>query len=90
MAAAVAVAIYDGLLWGKKIIADDQQLILSEKEKISYRSIESINKTDYDSKGYFVVVYKDSTGQMLQKKISNRTFDNLDAVLQLLVSKITG
>ncbi|MFA5292945.1 MAG: hypothetical protein WC496_07930 [Phycisphaerae bacterium] len=90
LAAAAAVAIYAFMINGKKIIADEQQLILSEKEKIPYSSIESINKTNYDSKGYFVIAYKDDAGKTLQKKIDNRDFDNLDAVLELLVSKITG
>jgi hypothetical protein len=90
LAGAVAVAIYACMVNGRKIIADEQQLILGEKEKISYSSIESINKTDYASKGFFVITYKDNSGKTLQKKISNRTFDNLDAVLDLLVSKITG
>jgi hypothetical protein len=89
-AAAIAIAIYAWVVRNKKIIADDVQLILNEKEKISYSSIESIDKTSYDSKGFFVVVYKDNSGSSQQKKISSRNYDNLDAVLELLVSKITG
>lgn len=89
-AAAVAIAVYAWTIRNKKIVADDGQLVLSEKEKISYSSIESIDKTNYDSKGFFVVVYKDDSGSSQQKKISNRNYDNLDAVLELLVSKITG
>ena len=89
-AAAIAIAIYAWVIRNKKIIADDGQLILSENEKIPYSAIESVNKTSYDSKGFFVVAYKDSSGGLQQKKISNRTYDNLDAVLELLVSKITG
>jgi hypothetical protein len=90
MAGAIAIAIYALAVRNKKIIADEQQLIISKKEKISYSSIESINKTNYDSKGYFIIAYNDNSGKVLQKTISNRTFDNLDAVLDLLVSKITG
>jgi hypothetical protein len=90
LAAAIAIAIYAWTVRNKKIIADDGQLVLSEKEKISYSSIESIDKTNYDSKGFFVVIYKDDSGNSQQKKISNRNYDNLDAVLELLVSKITG
>jgi hypothetical protein len=90
LAGAVAVAIYSLIARNKKIIADEQELVLSAKEKIPYSSMESVNKTNYGSKGYFIITYKDSAGKELQKKISNRTFDNLDAVLELLVSKITG
>ncbi|MBU1260082.1 MAG: hypothetical protein KJ757_07650 [Planctomycetes bacterium] len=90
LAGAVVIAVYSLIARNKKIVADEQELVLSAKEKIPYSSIESINKTNYDSKGYFIIAYKDSAGKELQKKISNRTFDNLDAVVELLVSKITG
>jgi len=88
--AAVLVAIYAVIRNGKKIVADEQELILSNNEKIAYSSIESINKTDYQPKGFFVVSYKGQDGQVCQKKISNRDWDNLDAVLDLLVTKISG
>jgi hypothetical protein len=89
-AAGIAVLVYAWIVRNKKIIADDQQLIISETEKISYTAIQSVNKSNYDSKGFFIVDYKDDSGNPQQKKISNRTYDNLDAVLELLVSKITG
>lgn len=90
IAGGVVIAVYAWFMGSKKIVADEQELIFSEKEKISYSSIESINKTDYQSKGFFVITYKGPAGQNLQKKISNRNYDNLDAVLDLLVSKISG
>ena len=90
LAAAIVLAIYAWTVRNIKIIADDQQLIISEKGKINYSSIESIDKTNYDSKGFFIVVYKDDSGSSQQKKISSNNYDNLDAVLELLVSKITG
>jgi hypothetical protein len=90
LAGAVAIAIYSWKAKDRKIVADEQELVLSANEKIPYSSIESIDKTNYASKGYFIITYKDDAGQESQKKISNRTFDNLGAVLELLVSKITG
>ena len=89
LAGAVAVAIYAWTVRNKKIIADDEAIIFSEKDKILYNSIEGI-KDNYKSKGFFVIEYKSSDGQKSQRKISNRNWDNLDAVLELLVSKITG
>ena len=86
---AVAVAIYAWAVRNKKIIADDEAIVFSEKDKILYNSIEGI-KDNYKSKGFFVIEYKSSDGQKSQRKISNRNFDNLDTVLELLVSKITG
>ena len=72
------------------MVADDEALAFNEKDKIPYSSIESINKTNYDLKGFFVIEYKLPDGKKSQRKISDRDYDNLGAVLEVLVSKITG
>ncbi len=87
---ACLVAVYAYLMRNKKIVADDESLVLSDVEEIPYSSIESINKTDYDTKGTFIITYKGKDGNIAQKKISSKTWDNMDAVLEVLVSKITG
>jgi hypothetical protein len=89
-AGAVALAIILAVMKGKKIVADEQELILSDGSKIAYNTIESIDPKEYATKGYFVVEYKAQDGQKKFCKISNRDFDNLDAVKELLVAKITG
>jgi hypothetical protein len=90
LAGAAALAIYFWKVKDKKLVADNEELIFGQKDKIPYNSIESINKTSYDSKGFFVIEYKSPDGRKSQRKISDRDYDNLDAVLELLVSKITG
>jgi hypothetical protein len=90
LVAAAAVAVWYWRVKDKKLVADDEALAFNEKDKISYSSIESINKTNYDLKGFFVIEYKSSDGKKSQRKISDRDYDNLDAVLEALVSKITG
>jgi hypothetical protein len=89
-AGAVVLAIIFVIVKGKKIVADEQELILSDGSKIAYASIETVNKTDYQAKGFFTVEYKSQAGEKKLCKISNRDFDNLDAVLEILVAKITG
>jgi len=89
-AGAIVLAIILAKVKGKKIVADEQDLILSDGGKIPYNSIETVNKTEYQSKGFFTVEYKSQDGQKKLCKISNRDFDNLDAVLGILVAKITG
>jgi hypothetical protein len=89
-AGAVIFAVWFWKVKDKKLVADDEALVFSEKDKIPYSSIDSINKTDFDTKGFFIVEYKLSDGQKLQRKISDRTYDNLNAILELLVSKIAG
>jgi hypothetical protein len=90
LAGAIVIAVWYWKVKDRKLIADDEAIAFSEKDKIPYNSIESINKTSYDSKGFFIIEYKSDNGQKSQRKISNRTYDNLDAVLDLLVSKITS
>ncbi len=90
VAGAVILAVWFLMVKDRKLVADDDALIFSEKDKIPYSSIESINKTNYESKGFFVIEYKLPNGQKSQREISDRTYDNLDPVLELLVSKITG
>jgi len=70
----------------KKIVADENELVC-EKIKISYDTIEKVNKTHFDSKGFFVVTYSQD-GQSKELKLSDRTYDNLGAVLDQIVSKI--
>jgi hypothetical protein len=86
---AILLAGYFWVVRSKKLIADEQALVFSEDEKINYDAIQSINKTNFDSKGYFVVTYKDEAGNERNRKISDRTYDNLKVVLDMLVSKIT-
>lgn len=90
VAGAVVLAVWFWIVKDKKLIADEQELVFSEKDKIPYSSIESINKTNYDTKGYFIIEYKLPNGQKSQRQISDRNYDNLNPVLELLVSKITG
>ena len=72
----------------RKVVAEDGELIVNT-QKIPYDSIEKINKTHFDSKGYFTVTYRDSSGQTKELKLSDRTYDHLPAVLDHLVAKIT-
>ena len=87
--AAVLVAGYFMMVKDKKLTADETELIISNNEKIAYDSIQSIDKTHFDSKGYFVITYKDAGGQEVSRKITDRKYDNLAAVLEHLVSKIS-
>ena len=73
----------------RKVAAEDSAVILNGKEAIAYDAIEKINKTNFESKGYFIITYTDSSGQSKDVKISDRTYDNLPAVLDHIVAKIS-
>jgi len=89
----IAVAVLFGvklyLIRNKKLIADENELIISDKERISYDSIQAIDKTYFKSKGRFVITYKDKNGREANRKISDRQYDNLEPILDHLVAQIT-
>jgi hypothetical protein len=87
--AAVLFGVYLFVTKNKKLLADESELIFSAKEKIPYDSIQSINKTYFEKKGIFVITYKDEHGKEIDRKLSERNYDNLAAVLDLLIAKIS-
>jgi len=87
-AAGVAVVIYFFVIRNKKVVADDTALYADGKT-IEYGAIEKIDKTHFDRKGFFVMTYKDPQGQNRDLKLSDRTYDNLPAVLDHVVAKIS-
>ena len=88
IAAGVLAGIRLFLTRNKKVTADDQALATCT-QTITYDSIEQIDKTHFDSKGYFVVTYKNEQGDNSQLRLSDRNYDNLPAVLEVLISKIS-
>jgi len=85
--AGVLLGVYFVMIKGKKIVADENELICG-KVTVAYDAIEKINKTHFDSKGFFVITYSQD-GQNKELKLSDRTYDNLGAVLDEIVSKIS-
>ena len=73
----------------KKLIADERELVFSNKNKITYDSIEKIDKTYFEKKGVFVITYKNENGREANRKLSDKKYDNLSAVLDHLVEKIS-
>jgi len=87
--AAVLFTVYFFVIKNNKLIADENELVFSAKQKIPYDSIEAINKTYFEKKGFFVITYKDQSGKEINRKISERKYDNLPAILDHLVAKIS-
>lgn len=85
--AAVVCALLFFKVKNKKITADENELIISKSEKIPYSAIQKIDKTNFATKGFFVVTYT-KDGSEVNCKISNRSYDNLKPILEHLVSKI--
>ena len=72
----------------RKVVADDNVVIIADKT-IAYDSIEKINKTHFDSKGFFVITYKDADSSESDLKFSDKYYDNLPAILDQIVTKIS-
>ena len=86
---AVIAAVWFWTVKDKKLLADENELVISDEEKISYDSIQKIDKTHFDKKGYFLITYKDKDGSEVNRKLSDKTYDNLAAILDELVAKIS-
>lgn len=89
IAVAVLLGVYSLAIRNKKLIADENELVISSKEKISYDSIQKIDKTKFGSKGFFLITYKNKDGSEVNRKLSDRTYDNLAAILDKLVAEIS-
>ncbi|MDD5327881.1 MAG: hypothetical protein PHY02_08730 [Phycisphaerae bacterium] len=89
IAAGVLLGVYLLAIKNKKLVADENEFVIGSKEKIPYSAIQKINKTNFDSKGFFLITYKNNNGSEINRKISDRTYDNLAAVLDKLVAKIS-
>jgi hypothetical protein len=87
--AAVLLGAYLLAIRNKKIIADENELVLSDKKRVPYDSIQKIDKTHFDSKGFFLITYKNKDGREVNRKLNDRTYDNLAAILDELVAKIS-
>lgn len=74
---------------GDRVVAEENELILSGRERISYDAVERIDKTHFQKKGFFTVVYRANGDTEVTRKLSDRQYDNLGAILDHLVSKIT-
>ena len=87
--AGVLLGAYLFAIRNKKVIAGENELIISGKERISYDSIQKIDKTLFGSKGHFLITYKGKDDSEVNRKLSDKTYDNLAALLEDLVAKIS-
>ncbi|HUW19807.1 MAG TPA: hypothetical protein VMW16_10945 [Sedimentisphaerales bacterium] len=87
--AAVLLAGYLLAIRNRRIIADQNELVINGNEKIAYDSIQRIDKTHFKSKGFFILTYKNGNDREVNRKLSDRTYDNLAPILDHLVAKIS-
>lgn len=89
----IAVAVLIGGYWcairRRKLVAAEDALVISGKKRIRYDAIEKIDKTYFETKGLFTIAYKNESGRLVQCKLSDRQYDNLQSILDHLVAQIT-
>ena len=87
--AAVLLGVYLLVIRNKKVVAEDNALVIDGQVSIPYDTVQKIDKTDFDAKGHFTFTYKTPDGKEIDRKISDRDYDNLKAILDHLVAKIS-
>lgn len=72
-----------------RVTAEENELIVNGKRRIPYDAIQKIDKTHFERKGFFTIVYQlDGRGET-KLRLSDRQYDNLKAILDHLVDQIT-
>ena len=72
-----------------KIVAEENNLVIDGKINIAYDSIQKIDKTNFNSKGHFTLTYRGPDGKDIDRKISDKDYDDLGPILDHLVAKIS-
>lgn len=83
------IGAYYFLVKGRKVVAEEKELVIAGKKRIPYDAIEAIDKTHFEEKGTFAIIYKDPGGAEAKCRLSDRQFDNLGPILDHLVAQIT-
>ena len=88
---AILAAIRYYIVGSYKVVAGDDSIEVDGKLEIKYDDIESLNPTYFDvkGKGYFVLEYKSSDGNIKDLKISKKRYDGTSELLETIVSKIS-
>ena len=84
----LGAAVFGAILYirkDKKIQTDDKSIILANGTKICFETIERVDKTNFEKKGFFELAYK--AGGKEEKQIFSRyQYDNMEAVLDEVIS----
>jgi hypothetical protein len=88
MAAGVLVVGNFVRIRNQRIRVDDSALMVNSLS-IPLGAVTQIDKTHFDSKGFFVLSYKSGDSEK-QLKLYARNYDNLSAVLDRLIEELSG
>lgn len=86
---AALLAGYYYFIRGRRLVAGEDALVMADGERIPYDSIEQIDKTHFEQKGFFTITYKNADGKLARRKLNGRAYDNLRPMLDHLVAQIS-
>lgn len=89
VAGALLLGVYWFVIRHRKVVAAEDALVIAGRRKIPYDTIEQIDKTYFESKGFFTLTYKNENGKVVQYTLTDRHYSNLGPVLDHLVARIT-
>lgn len=88
VAGAVLFGLWLYVIRGRKVVAEESELVVAGKKRIPYEVIEKVDKTHFETKGFFTISYKPDGGGEVQQKLSERDYDNLEPILDHIVAQI--
>ena len=89
LAGALALGGYACAIRGRKVVAEDDALVIAGKQRIRYDAIEKIDKTFFEKRGYFTITYKTEQGGQAKRTLHDREYDNLGPILDHLIAQIS-
>ena len=90
VAGALLLGVYWCMIRHRKVVATEDALVIAGRKKIPYDAIEQIDKTHFESKGFFTITYKNESGRLVQYRLMDRHYSNLGPILDHLVARITA
>ncbi|MBP8304475.1 MAG: hypothetical protein KBE04_10150 [Phycisphaerae bacterium] len=73
----------------RRVVATDTELVVRDTLRIPYDSIQQIDKTLFEKKGFFVVTYKAAEAGEKTVRLDDRNYENLRPILDRLIQAIT-
>jgi len=73
----------------RKVVATDTKLIVRDTLRVPYDSIQQIDKTHFEKRGFFVITYRTEGTREDTVRLDDRDYENLRPILDRLVKEIT-
>lgn len=86
---AIGLTVWLYMIRTRRLIATRDMLITAKGNKIPFDSIEKIDKTHFQNKGFFTITYHDAQDTR-SLRLDERDYDDLGPILQRLIEAISS